>query len=682
MRILFIFCALFLISNPANANQDIPVKRVVLSTGGLGYFEHGAQLTDNSDLSFPVRLNQVNDILKSLLVFDPAGGLQDVSLPGKQPLEQLFRDMPFSQGDLNNPVALLNSYQGAELTITADGKNHTGLLVRVKQRTYVIDEVQVKRHDLTLMTSQGLKTFIYEDLESIQWTDAAIQNEVQRALKAVRENGQSDRRRLTIDFADGAPRDVMLSYVVEAPLWKTSYRLVLPSEDASDGHMQGWAIVENLTGGDWNDVDLSLTSGNPVTLQQDLYPAYFTSRPFVPVDVFGRVMPRRDDGAMAADDNLQAFGDQYGGAVGRAKASRFAANEMADMAMAPMAEVMAAPMQANMQNLTARQNVAAASETTAQVEFKFPQKFTLESGKTMMVPFVDQKLPMQSVALYQPEQHADHPFLSVSVENKSNSTLPPGILTIYQQASDNAPMDFVGDAQMAFLPKGEKRMVSYALDQKTKIEREVKSERIVGTLRVENGVLQSAVRYINETVYTLKAPAEENRKVVIEHPRMNDYKLADDIEVTKTHYRIPVDLKAGETVTHKARLIRTAWESVHIQSMSSRDILALVSSNNEISADTRKTLEELAKIRRLASAIEQKMQDAERQKQEIYRSQDRLRENIKVLAGSSDLKDRYLSELNAQEDELEDLEETIAQLRQELRAKQAEMSEIIRNMKL
>lgn len=681
MRFFILLSALCFMSFPAAADQDMPVKRVVLSTGGLGYFEHGATLSGNDDLSFPVRLNQVNDILKSLLVFDPAGGLQDVSLPGKEPLEQLFRDLPFSQYDLANPVSILSKYQGAEIIVHIDGQQYSGRLMGVVEKNEVIDDVKVTRHILTLLMDQKMMTFIYEDVNHIEWQDASIQNEITRALEAVRESGQSDRRRLTIDFADGAARNVMLSYVVEAPLWKTSYRLVLPNSGDDQGHLQGWAIVENLTGGDWTDVELSLTSGSPVTLQQDLYPAYFTSRPFVPVDVFGRVMPRRDDGAMASDEVAEAFGRKLGGGAMNRMRGNFAEADMMQ------AELAAAPMMAksSLSNMTAGQNVAGATETMAQVEFKFPQKFTLESGKTMMVPFINQKLEMQNVALYQPDQQPNHPFLSVSVMNASNSTLPPGILTIYNQGVSGNSIDFVGDAQMAFLPKGEKRMVSYALDQKTKIDRKQNSLRKVGGLKAENGVLKSSVRYINETVYTVKPPADEDRKLVIEHPRMGDYKLAgqaDNVEVTETHYRIPLDLKAGETQSYTARLVRTVWETVQINSMMPDQILAFIASNDELSDSAKKQLEQLAVIRRETAAIERQIQDAENRKKEIYDNQSRIRENIQALSGSSDLKERYLSQLNEQEDALEDLDKQIFDLRGKLREKQVEMRTVINNLNL
>lgn len=62
--------------------------------------------------------------------------------------------------------------------------------------------------------------------------------------------------------------------------------------------LQGWAVLENLSGDDWDGIELTVVSGNPVTFTQALYQAYYVDRPEVPVEVFGRVMPSVDTGAI------------------------------------------------------------------------------------------------------------------------------------------------------------------------------------------------------------------------------------------------------------------------------------------------------------------------------------------------------------------------------------------------
>lgn len=668
----------------AMAAQDIPVKRVVMSTSGLAYFEHSAKVSGNETLSFPVRLDQVNDLLKSLLVFDSKGQLKSVRLPGKQPLEQAFRDLPFTHAQLNNPVALLNAYQGANVQVKDAGQTHQGQLVQVKAEKHVVDETAVKKHRVTLLTKQGLKSFLLEDLQSVELLDGKATAEIQSALDAVFENGQSERRKLQIDLTGQDTRNVALSYVVSAPLWKTSYRLVLPKTPKKNGHMQGWAIIENMTGGDWDNVNLSLTSGNPVTLQQDLYPSYYVDRPSIPVEVFGRVMPRMDKGAMPM---LQKEQKQQRMELG--KASRGAGFSGNLMAMDSIAEesVMAMPMpaspQATLSNMVSAKQAAQSSDTTAQILFEFPGDFNLDSGQSMMLPFVDQGLPMETVALYQPDRHGEHPFLSVSIDNTGKSSLPPGILTIYEDG-DNG-LRFVGDAQLDMLPKSEKRMVSYALDGRTKIDREYKNGQTVVQMTASGGVLKKSVKYRNETTYSIKAPAEDDRLVVLEHPRMGGYDLTShnekDVDMTNSHYRIKVPVKAGETVKHTVTLERTGWESIRIDSMSLYDLKAYASNRGKMDDATRKLFASLAEKRQAMSDIEQQIRDLESKRRNIYNDQNRIRENIKSLSGSSSLKNRYLEQLDDQEDKLEDIQEDIDEANEKLADLRKDLQDYVRKVK-
>ena len=286
--------------------DDIPVNRVILSTSGLAQFEHHTKVTGDATVEFPVRLDQVDDILKSLVVFDAKGRLGSVTLPGKQPLDQIFKDMPFNRGQLGSAMMLLNAYQGAVVTIKGADLTATGKIIQVVPEDVALENNKtITKHRLSLMTDAGMKQTILEDLVSLQFEDKKIQSDIGRALDSIRENSTSDRRVLSVNLLGKEPRDVTLSYVVPSPLWKTAYRMVVPETGKEKGLLQGWAIVENMTAADWKNVDLSLVSGNPVTFHQALYPSYYVDRPDVPVQVFGMALPRVDQGEIASAGQMQ-----------------------------------------------------------------------------------------------------------------------------------------------------------------------------------------------------------------------------------------------------------------------------------------------------------------------------------------------------------------------------------------
>ncbi len=699
--------------------DDMPVNSVILSTSGLANFEHRAHVSGNAQLEFPVRYEQVDDILKSLIVFDKNGRIGAVTLPGKQPLAQVFKDLPFTQEQLNNPMTLLNAYQGAEVAVEGPSLKASGKLIQVLPETEEFGtDKSVTRNRISIMTDQGIKSAIMEDLTSISFTDPKIKAEVARALDAIRENGTSERRMLTVNLLGEGERDVTLSYVVDAPLWKTAYRMVVPETGAKKGLLQGWAVVENQTASDWNNVDLTLVSGNPVTFKQELYQSYYVSRPEIPVQVFGRVMPRVDQGTVASAQEVQQSAneerDEEGGAGGAAPENApmaprgrmgmqmqlkgapglFAAKKaMLSMAPMAMASDAAAPPEApapepnGMNDLAAAANAAQSAEATTQVLFRFPDRFNLKSGQSMMVPFVSREVPMERVSLYQPETHPTHPLAAVEIKNDGDTGLPPGVLTLYEESALLKGTDFVGDAQLPVVGQGEKRLVSYALDSKTAVDRADKSSSEQDKIAVADGIMRISVQNRTETDYTIKAPEKEDRTVILEHPRLSaDYKLVQpdpkDVEVTPDHYRVRVELKAGEKKTVPVVLESQVWQSYSLSAMGYDQLFAYATTQGKLGADERAAFKKLADKRREIDQLDQKGYALDQKRQTIFSDQQRVRENLRSLTAKSEVQQKYLDKLNAQEDEIEKIDKEKQDLADQRLAKQKELGDMIADIKI
>ncbi len=689
--------------------EDMPVNSVILSTSGLANFEHRAKVDGNAKLEFPVRFEQVDDILKSLIVFDKQGRLGGVTLPGKQPLAQVFKDLPFTQDQLSNPAALLNAYQGATVKVKGEDLKATGKLLQVVPEEVTLEGGKTTtKNRISILTDDGIRSALLENIESVYFEDAKIRTEVARALDAVRENGTTERRVLTVNLLGEGDRDVTLSYVVDAPLWKTAYRMVVPEVGQTKGLLQGWAVIENMTASDWNQVDLTLVSGNPVTFRQNLYQSYYVSRPEIPVQVFGRVMPRVDQGTVATAQEMEAPAEEASGYEGddgapqrKGKLGRMemqksrgsgmayggAAGAPAMMAMDMASPAPAAPpMQSLMENVAQAASAAQSSEATTQVLFRFPDRFDLKSGQSMMLPFLAREVPMERVSLYQPETHPTHPLAAVEVQNDGETGLPPGVLTLYEESKVLNGTAFVGDAQLSVLPQGDKRMVSYALDSKTTIDRTDKSTSAEDKMTVDRGVLRVAYKYKNETTYTIKAPPKEARVVVIEHQKQPDYQLVTpdpkETEVSGDRYRIRVSLKEGEKKVVPVVLENTAWQAYNLDGLSADQLLAYASSTGKLDAETRKAFEQLAAKRRELDAIDQKGYALDQQRNNIFNDQQRVRENLKSLTAKSEVQQKYLDKLNNQEDQIAKIDAEKEKLAEARLSKQAELAELIANIKI
>ena len=397
--------------------------------------------------------------------------------------------------------------------------------------------------------------------------------------------------------------------------------------DGGNARLQGWAVVENLTGGDWNDVDLVLVSGNPVALRQPLYTAVFSDRIEVPVTTAARVAPRIDDA-----DERQNETQAKGGAQGAARPS-FAPAPLAMARMAPSPPPRAAAPAPAPVALGAAANTAEAEEASTQLLYRFPAKLSLATGHTMMVPFVDRAVSAARIWLYQPETAARHPLAAVRIRNDGESGLPPGIVTAYEGAADDA-MSFVGDAQLPLLPKGAFKYVTFALDTKTDIRREDR-----GVVRTEigkaiNGTLTVSVRSRRAIAYEVSAPADEDREIIVEEARADGWKPAAEsrgVEETATRFRYSIAAPKGQIAKATLVLERTDSQTVVLTTLAAADLLARIRGLQNESPALKDTVAKLDIIvGDIAKARAQRAQlDAESKK--IAEDQDRVRRNLQSV---------------------------------------------------
>ncbi|OFW83076.1 MAG: hypothetical protein A2018_01645 [Alphaproteobacteria bacterium GWF2_58_20] len=644
----------------ADASKNLPLKRVILSTSGLGHFEHEGPVSGNSTVDLPVRLDQVDDILKSLVVLDATGRVSNVTLPGREPLQQAFRDLPFTETDLSSPVALLNALQGAEVKIDGSSKI-AGRLLRVVAEDSRMGEETVTRHRVSVMTDSGLQQAVLENIDNIQFTSEKLRTQIREALDAMMDARTRDMRTLSVNLRGDGKRNVGLAYVVETPLWKSAYRMVLPPA-GKESLVQGWAVVENMTGGDWNDVEMTLISGNPVTYRQPLYTSYYVSRPELPVSVLGRIMPRKDAGAVGMAEDMEMMdmsSESYGGG------SMLKSLRRMDMAESIMPQMAMAPASANFSSIATANKATESTEAATQVLFRFPGTISLKAGYSMMLPFVSRKMPAERLWLYQPDVNADHPLAALRLKNDGDSSLPSGILTLYEQSGKGNATTFVGDADMPILAKGEERMVSFALDSKTTILRDSRQDSLTGDIRISGGVAQIAITSRAETTYTVKAPEGEDRAILIEHPKRSGWNLVapdpKSAEVTDGFYRIPLKAPAGKSVNLKVVLEKPEMRSLQLLNLSSSDISTYLASFGKESPKARKAFETMASLRRDVDAVDAEIRALSNERDGITRDQERLRDNLESVPEDSDLARRYLATMDSQETRLETIAKAITE---------------------
>jgi len=643
-QILSLIALLGLFAFPISAfAQDLVLKRVMLSSGGLGYFEYEATVTDDATLRLTVSLEQVDDVLKSLVVYDDKGGVGGLSLPGREPLAQAFKDLPFDQDSLTSPADLLATLKGAQVNV-GGSRAISGRIVSVQKETVALNDgkASTERTRVTLLTDRGLQQFILEDAENLQFTDAALREKVGNALLAIQTNRAKDARTLELSARGQGQRTVRVAYIVEVPVWKASYRLTLGADPAAArSALQGWATVENLSGQDWKDIDLTLVSGRPVAFRQALYEAYYVKRPEVPIEVAGRLMPGVDRGGVEAQDRMKSMPPPPPPAPYRPQQQERGA---AAVAMAPPPAGAAAADQFE------------ATDAATQVVFRFPRTVSVANGRTLSIPIIDRQMPVQRLALYQAETAPRNPLAAIRITNDGDSGLPAGLITLYER--DKAGyVAYVGDARLSGFPVGETRLLAYALDEKIVIERDAAQTDRIATGTIAQGALRLS-RVVRQTMtYRVKGPAKEARQLVIVQRRLPGWTLvkpdAKGVELSEGNYRIAFQLPGGDQ-TQTFEIVQEQTQQQELRLVEgSADQIRVYAQAHEFDAKTREALTRILQLQATVSDAQRKVTQADNERQQIVQEQSRLRDNLARVPANSDLQRRYLATLDKQETDLE-----------------------------
>jgi hypothetical protein len=667
-RALLASAALAMLGAGAQA-AELPLTRVVLSSAGLGQFSFEGAVAAGSAIDLQVRRDQVDDVLKSLTVFDALGALGPVSLPGKEPLEELFRDLPFDHAALSSPTTLLNALVGAEVEI-AGPVAARGRIFRVEPEEVALPDGRgiTTRHRLSLVTEAGMVQAVLEEVTALAFTAPEARKQIDRALSGLTENRAKDRRRLSIEVLGQGERKVAVSYVVGAPIWKTSWRLVLPKGEGK-ARLQGWAILENLTGGDWKDVELTLVSGNPVALTQPLYTAVFGHRTEVPIPGGAAVAPRADGAPPPA--------------LAMARSGAHNKAQLEDAAELSIGRPMLAPSPPPMAG-AAPGHAAEAEEAATQLIYRFPAKVSLPTGHTLMVPFVDREVAVERVWLYQPDTDRSRPLAALRLKNDGDIALPPGIVTAFDTAASGT-IQHVGDAMLPLVPREAAKFISLALDTKTEIRREDRGVRRTTLGTLANGRLTTTIRSRQRIAYEITPPPDEDRTIIIEERRNAGWAPAADIknvEATPTLYRWRLAVPKGQTT--KAELVteRTDRQTVTLTELSAEDMLVQIQGLDNEGPAFKEAVNRLADIVADIAKAEGQREQNEAERGKITRDQERIRANLQAVAANSDLGRRYMDTLRSQENRLTELAKSDQTLTDAIAQKRKAAAELAKTLTL
>jgi hypothetical protein len=273
----------------------LPVRRVVLYKNGVGYFEHLGRVRGSQNVHIDFTSAQLNDVLKSLTVLDLAGGrITGVDYNSEAPLARRLATLRLALGERPSVSEFLGALRGARLEVRgASGPALTGRLLSVERKTRSATNWTVETDEISLITDNGeVRSVDLNPTTSVRIAEKDLQVEVGRYLNLIASSRDQDVRRMTVSTTGNGERNLYVSYISEVPIWKTTYRIVLPTKADKKPLLQGWAIVDNTVGEDWNEVELSLVAGAPHSFIQQLSEPFYGRRPVVPLPESVQLSPQ------------------------------------------------------------------------------------------------------------------------------------------------------------------------------------------------------------------------------------------------------------------------------------------------------------------------------------------------------------------------------------------------------
>ena len=451
-----------------------------------------------------------------------------------------------------------------------------------------------------------------------------------------------------------------------------------PSRLRSDqpARLQAFAVVENLSGRDWNGVSVTLTSGRPVLFHTPLYQPLFSARPEAPVAEAGGLAPRVDE--YAADSNpltptakgprIQSLTRQSPSA----QAYRPPPPEIAappppfiptpDIGVSPSfgrrAVGAGAPVERGIIPAPPPSEVA---QSVAQVEFHLATPVTAASGQSMLLPIIDRDVPARRLALFQQAADPVHPLVALQITNDTAGALPPGVVTLFDTHADGRT-GYVGDARLPAIEPGEQRLASFALDQAVSVDVQHHTSQVVTGGTIAAGVLTLTQKERADTTYRVTTPKGSGRTLVIEAPRDPDFTLVEPhgagVATTPEVYRVTRDVAAGTPQDIELVFERTLDET-HALAGEDADSALLATSNTDLPEPMRAAIRHAAELQQEVSRDQAALAASNGRITETEADQDRVRTNLASVPPNSALHREYLAMMQSDEDGLADLRKQV-----------------------
>ena len=672
----------------AEESVPVPVRSVELYKNGMGFFEHRGAVRGSQSVEIQLPGSQLNDVLKSLTVLDLGKGqIGGVTYDSAAPVARRLSEIPINLTSATGIVSFLNQIRGAGIEIrTPSGIASGKLLGAETQNIFTGSGAAAQKIIVNLLSEDGrIHVIELESAGSLRLTDQALTGDLNRALDILDGSNQRDVRKLRIQTYGEGERQIYIGYTSETPIWKTTYRIVLDPKQKP--LLQGWAIVDNTTTMDWNDVSLSLVAGAPISFIQELSQPIYARRPVVPIAQGIQATPQVSEAAMgAAPVFAGAYEDEFemnsDGMVMFAPPTRTMSNILS-AGPPPPPRSAKAPADFSVGEVLRQQSAATAQAQAVgeQFEYRLRQPVTIRRNESALLPILQSDIDGEKVAVFNRQNRETNPRLAFRLRNSSGLTLDGGAVTIIDS---NA---FAGEGLIETIQPGETRLIGYAIDQGTQVSTQNDSERQrVDRVVISQGIMRLHSKMVDKTVYRIRNNNDARRILIIEHPIRANWKLtsAAPEETSANLYRFRVEIPAKSNAEFTVQEELPIEDSYTVASVNPGQIDAWVRARS-LDSETERLLRQVMDKRSEVFGFDEKIAILENERSGIFNDQSRVRENLQRLGQTPDeasLRLRYINQLDSQEDRIAVIKTEREKLEAAKAAAQRQLDDLIRQLSI
>lgn len=655
----------------AQATESLPVRKVVLFKNGIGYFQHQGSAPGSQTVEIPLSSSQLDDVLKSLTVLDLGGGrVSSVTYDSEASLDRQMGELPIDPRSAAGIVQFLNQVRGAEIEVDTPSGAVSGRLLSAELRMVRGPGDSANQvAEVSIVGADGrIRLVRLETASGFRFSDSRLTEDLLRSLTILAGAARGDVRRLGIHLAGQGERQLLVSYTAEAPIWKTTYRMVVEGGNAL---LQGWAIVDNTTPLAWDDVELSLVSGAPSSFIYRLSQPVYGDRPEVDIAQGPQVRPEVHDSAT-----------EYRAAAPAGVPEKVQEQRVQLRSLFSESGSVSGSVTDSMEEVM-RRSMGDAAETLSraeQFEYRIPHRVSIDRNQSALIPILQQDVKAEKVTLYTRGRSPELPRLAVWLTNETGMTLDGGSFTVID--SDV----YAGEGLVETIQPGEKRLLSYAVDLAVDVgTRQGTESRRVEQISASQGVLKFVRKHVETTTYTIRNGSIQGRTVLLEHPVQPGWSLIGEnrpVETNDDFYRFRVAVDPQKTATYVVEA-EFPEETVHRISELSPEQIELWVRDRSLPASAREALQNVAERRRRLADLTQQLNLLSGEEQQIFQDQERIRGNLEGLratAEESRLRQRYIDQLETQENRLQEIRQERDSLQQQADRLRSELNQMIANL--